>query len=364
MATPSPVPPAELLEGVKLKNDWVVGKKRDKVPGETGGYFSIGYDCSRADGHPAFLKAIDLHTALKREGGDVLASLQPLVAGAQAEKDLLEECKTMNRVITAIEFGDIYELNGSSLDIPIPYIIFEKAETTARTVVMGTTPPLHAWQLRTLHHVAVGLSQLHNRRIAHQDVKLSNILLFKDKVGAKVSDLGRSVKQGRSVPHDQQLWPGAWDYAPPEFLYGYDISSEFNVRRLAADLYMLGSAACAIFTGLSMNALLFSQLPSEFHPPRLRGTYTGNYEYVLPYLEEAFDRVLADIRAKAAANAPYTKDIVTMISQWCRPNPTDRGHPRTRAIAGERRNAYSLDRYVTELDLLANKASVYKPAKI
>ncbi len=44
--------------------------------------------------------------------------------------------------------------------------------------------------------------------------------------------------------------------------------------------------------------------------------------------------------------------IMTMIRQLCDPDPELRGHPRNRAVP------YELQRYVTELDVLARKAEL------
>ena len=44
--------------------------------------------------------------------------------------------------------------------------------------------------------------------------------------------------------------------------------------------------------------------------------------------------------------------VLTMIHQLCDPNPSRRGHPKNRA---ERGNSYSLERYVSQLDLLRRK---------
>ena len=362
MSSPVPtsaLPPAEMLEGLELLRGWVVKEKRQKLTTETGGFFSIGYECENKDGRRAFLKAIDLHTAVNNSGGNVLAVLQPLVAGAQAEKDLLAECRRMDHVITSIDTGDIDQLGGNKLDIPVPYIIFERADATARAIVTNPVLPSHGWRLRSLHHVAVGLSQLHGRRIAHQDVKLSNILFFEREGISKVSDLGRSIQHGRSVPHDQIDWPGARAYAPPEFVFGYEVAREFNVRRFAPDLFMLGGAACAIFTGAPINTLLYDQLPKEFHPQWIDGPYTGTFEFALPYIEQAFEQALATIDSSIPVDAPYKASLVAMVAQWCQPDPTKRGHPKTRTVVGAQGNAYSLERYLAELDVLAHKAQAY-----
>lgn len=356
---PTPDTPPHQLEGQVLPNGWIVGARLMKQVGGTGGQFSIGYECTSSAGERAFLKAIDLYEPLTHRGGDVIKALQPFIQEVQGERDLLEQCRRMDRVVTAIDGGDLYELNGQPLMIPVPYIIFERATDNARSVVYAGTRPSHGWCLRTLHQVAVGLWQMHGSMIAHQDVKLSNVLLFAKEQGAKISDLGRSVQQGRSVPHDQFEWPGDWSYAPPEFAYGYAAAAEFNARRLAADLYLLGSCACSIFTGVTVNGLLYDELPVDFHPHRQHGTYAGTFHDALPHLKDAFEKVLDRVHAAIPQTAPYRDGMVSMIREWCEPDPAERGHPLTRAIIGQYGNVYSLERYLSTLDVLARKAAIY-----
>ncbi len=353
----TPDTPPHQLEGQILPNGWVVGARLEKQDGSTGGHFSVGYECTSREGQHAFLKAIDLYKPLANTV-DVLKALQFFIQEVQCERELLEECRRMDRVVTAVDGGDINILNGAPLQIPIPYIIFERADDTARRILYAPTRPSHGWCLRTLHQVAVGLWQMHGSMIAHQDVKLSNVLIFSGDRGAMLSDLGRSVQQGRSVPHDQAEWPGDWSYAPPEFLYGYT-PAEFNVRRLAADLYLLGSAACSIFTAVSANGLLYAELPHAFRSQRQGGTYTGTFGDVLPHLRDAFEKVLDKVRSAIPQAAPYRDGMVTMIREWCEPDPSDRGHPRARAVGGARGNVYSLERYLSTLDLLAGRAAVF-----
>lgn len=354
----SHVTPPYQLEGLVLPNGWKVGRRAAKKPDESGGYFSVGYECTTDNGRQAFLKAIDLHKELAKSD-NVLRDLAKLGQEVQGERELLEQCKSMDRVVTILDAGDIRHLNDQKLDIPVPYIIFEKADATARGRVFSPTPPKHAWRIRILHHIAVGLKQLHGKSIAHQDVKLSNVLIFEKQGGAKISDLGRSVLQGRSIPHENVPWPGDLDYAPPEAKYGY-IPPEFNARRFSADLFLLGSATCCLITGAQINAFLYDELPRNMLPPRYGGEFTGTYADVLPHLKDAFERSMIRIQSKIPPNTPFSERLPKMIREWCDPDPSQRGHPITKAQAAGSGNQYSLERYVAELDLLAHKAELHE----
>jgi hypothetical protein len=121
-----PTTPPHQLESQILTNGWTVGAKLMKQDGDTGGHFSVGYECTSKIGQRAFLKAIDLYKPLSTQG-DVIKALQLYIQEVQGERELLEQCRRMDRVVTAIDGGDIRELNGNQLTIPIPYIVFERA---------------------------------------------------------------------------------------------------------------------------------------------------------------------------------------------------------------------------------------------
>ena len=53
----------------------------------------------------------------------------------------------------------------------VQYIVFELADGDVRSVISAADDLDVAWAIRSLHHMAVGLAQLHRTGIAHQDVK-------------------------------------------------------------------------------------------------------------------------------------------------------------------------------------------------
>src|SRR5262249_27237780 len=109
-----------------------------------------------------------------------------------------------------------------------------------------------AWVLRSLHHVATGLRQLHSAGIAHQDVKPSNVLVFDAKI-SKVADLGRASSQGESPPHEDHHIAGDPEYAPPELCY-HHVVPDWNQRRLGCDAYLLGSMVVFFFGRCSVQS--------------------------------------------------------------------------------------------------------------
>ena len=83
----------------------------------------------------------------------------------------------MSRVVTAIADGSVTVNIGGTSEV-VQYLIFEKADGDARSFLNASSAFDLAWSLRALHHVTVGLRQMHQSRMAHQDLKPSNVLLF------------------------------------------------------------------------------------------------------------------------------------------------------------------------------------------
>ncbi|MDQ2891177.1 MAG: protein kinase [Gemmatimonadota bacterium] len=209
-----------------------------------------------------------------------------------------------------------------------------------------------AWVLRSLHHVASGLMQLHNAEIAHQDLKPSNVLVFGSK-SSKIADLGSAALRTRTGPLDQFTMVGDPAYAPPELLYSH-VSPEWNARRFGCDAYLLGSMVVFFFTRTGTTGLILNHLDRAFWPSILEGgEWTGDYPAVLPYVQEAFANSLHGLQISAPSE--FADNLVTIVRQLCEPDPLRRGHPRSRAAHG---NPYSLERYVSWFNDLATRAEM------
>jgi serine/threonine protein kinase len=342
--------PAELLEGRTLDGGWKVVKRIDPGPGGTGGNFSVGYLVERSDGLRGFCKALDF-AAVFRRGGDPATLLQQTTELFNFERNLLHKCDgfRMSRVIRILADGVEHILGAL---FPVSYIVFEYAEYDIRRELDQEEDLEAALRLRTLHHVATGLRQLHAIEVAHQDLKPSNVLVIDPRPthrDSKIGDLGRATDSQVSAPHDDADIAGDRTYAPPEQLYGA-IPVEWGPRRLACDLYHLGSLTTFMFTGLSMNSLL----ASELYPPHLWTNWPGTYSEVLLYVRDAFGRAMATFRE---AVPEEVADRLTAVARClCEPDPYLRGHPIQRRTNSS--NPYGLLRIVTELDHLAIRAAM------
>lgn len=280
-----------------------------------------------------------------------MPEIQRLAEKVNHEKFMLDRCadRNMDRVVVAIDHGS--QLLTTDINTVIHYFVFTKAR--------GDVRQIHAEEefnarrvLRTLHQVAVGISQLHGSQIAHQDIKPSNVLEFEAAQAdpdSRLSDLGRASSPLKAMPHDE--FPGAGDpnYWPPEAIYGSE-APNWQSRR-ACDLYQLGSLALYLFEGITATAALARHAPPEFLPEGLGGTFEGTFAEALPQLRNALELTCASIRPIPCGKS--SERIVGIIRELLEPDPALRGHPKNRTRHADR---YGIGRYVTELNLAANRA--------
>lgn len=265
MGTSAPTlpPPAARLKGLTLSSGWVVTEEIEKLPGATGGQFSCGYKVQK-DGKMAFLKALDYSKAeeiAQATGIDTLTALQGLINAYQFERNLLQDCKKkrMDRVVVALEDGSVKVDTGTFGEVN--YLIFEPADGDVRKHLTLFQDLNVLWILRCLHHIATGLYQLHSGKVAHQDLKPSNVLVF-DANLSKIADLGCASVQGTISPRDECVFAGDKTYAPPELLYR-SVDPDWGRRRQAADVYHMGSMVTFFFCGVSMTAMILDHMPPD-----------------------------------------------------------------------------------------------------
>lgn len=334
---------AGALLGRTLSNGWRVVEEVPRLDSATGGAHSRGYVVESPDGRRAYLKALDYSNAL--DSLDVAGELAKATNAYVYERDLLRRCeeRRLSRVVRALDHGQ-ERVDGVGGIPTVDYLILELADADVRSYLDHGSADV-VWALRTLHDVATGLNQLHTHRMAHQDLKPSNVLVF-DPETAKVSDLGRALSRDEESPHEGLSIVGTPYYAPIEVLYG-EISSDWTVRCQSCDMYLLGSLALFLFGSAGMTAAILSRLPEEMRPWR----WTDSYDQALPFVYDAFAEVLEEFGA--CLPDVVREDLVTSTRELCDPNPGLRGHPKTRR---ERGSSYRLERYIALYDLLARKA--------
>lgn len=328
---------SENLVGRRLKDGWKVIEKVAVEEGMTGANFSIGYKAKQDSGREGFVKVLDISKASSEE--DPARRLEEITTAFNFERDILQECRSMSRVVSALSEGTVTDIIEDRVEVA-QYIIFELAESDLRQRALLQSYD-NALNMRILHHVAIGLAQLHGRKIAHQDVKPSNILLFEEE-GSKIADLGRSSISGRIGPHDEWDFPGDANYAPPELIYG-QVSDDWNIRRRASDLFQLGSLVVFAFCGVGLRALLLRNTHRSHRP----SAWSGTYDEVLAYLERYFRNTISQVTSHFPAEC--RADLQMAVVQLCCLDPRMRGHPKSRAEG----NPYGLERYISLFNRLA-----------
>lgn len=345
------------LQGCTLQSGWLV-KERCRKPeagnpyDQTGSNFSIGYIAEK-DGVKGYLKVFDLAGEMARNPDNPLAALINATRDRQFECSILEACNSagLSRIVRVLHHAEETIQTPSGYPMPINYIIFELADADIRKAVKKSEMITDIWRMQILHNAAVGLQQLHSLKIAHQDIKPSNILTFKEE-GAKLADLGRALQQGIGAIHDALPFAGAREYASPEQAYGV-LPESWIDRRESSDLYQLGAILAFIFTGTTPSQFYCSMLPSNIRPSAWGGSWGGSYEEALPHLTAKFAEYLDSVKIsfpKWAAN-----DLCNILQQLCTPDYKRRGHPDTNQW---KHRTLGLERYISKFDQLRLKAQI------
>lgn len=337
---------AHNLEGRTLVSGWKVIEKISKIDCSTGGNFSVCYKVKK-DNKECFLKALDFSFFVSSNipNESPMKIMKRLSNAFEYERDLSLYCKNehVTKVALVVDSGEEM-MNEFSFGY-VPYLIFEMANGDVRRYMKFTQGLDVVWKLNSLHDIAIGIQQLHRIQVSHQDLKPSNILVF-DK-DSKLGDIGRSLCNMMEGPYDALDFSGEKTYAPPEVLYNY-CSEDWYDRAFAIDCYMLGNLIIYYFTGSCMTTLIQNNLKPCFRVLFWRGTLQN----LLPYLLQAHKDVL-DLIGSSLGDFQFKSELMEMINQLCYPFPEKRGHPKNISEIG---NNYTLDRYISKLNLLARKA--------
>lgn len=329
---------AAKLLGLTLHDGWKVTKKIEPSENATGGTFSHSYFAEK-DGATSFVKAFDFSEAFE-PGVETLTRLTLLTSAYENERDILDHCasKKHSRVATAIGHGSVQVAGLGQMEGRVYYLMFERADGDIRCQMDEAKSSDMVWCMQALRDACLGLAQVHGELIAHQDLKPSNVLAYESDGMFRIADFGKSSRRGSTVWHNETNFPGDRTYAPPELLYGH-IAPDFQPRRIGTDLYLLGNLAAFLFTGTNITASLFARMDRSHHWTR----WGSDYEAVLPYVQEAFGRVLEELELRLPSEV--REEVMMIVRDLCNPDLSKRGHPKSLG----RLDQYSLERYVSHL---------------
>ena len=336
--------PAYRLTGRTLPEGWMVTNYSLPPSEFSRGHNSVGYLVESFDGRIAFLKAVDYHESEPHQ--NVPDRLYEVSKAFRYERDLMKLCRDadLSGVAKLIDDGGI-DLEDNNLDSRVDYLIIERANKDIRPYVGHRENSKISRVLNMMHQVTVATQQLHSMRIAHQDIKPGNVLVYDD-VTIKLGDLGQATQMNNPSPYDSSVFPGDPNYAPPEFLYRNPGIPCLNwkMRRLGCDFYMLGSVMLYMITGLSMNHILLARLARSYLPKN----WSGTYEDVFPYLQHSFSECKAEI--ERTTHSAVSSEITSVVMQLCDLRPEKRGLPMNQGF-----NQFSLQRFVSRLNYLYKK---------
>ena len=336
--------PSQALEGLTTESGWKITQRLDKPLG-TGGNFCVRYFVENENGETGFLKAMNFTDSM-----DDLVQLQKNVNEYLFECNILEHCKTkkLSRIVTPLDAGEIIVPNFPPKLNKVYYLIFEKAEGSLRD--QHKEVPNKKWlpALKALHHVAVGIEQLHNIDIAHQDIKPSNVLAFIND-DFKVADLGRVVDKNGTSPFCKLPFPGDHTYKSIEMFFGIQ-DLQFITRR-SCDMYMVGSLAYQIVEDIPINASVLNEVRLIDSTVQRRP-----FQEALPFLLTSFNTVLNRYEDKCCTlfGEKTANSLTNIIREMCHPDPAQRGVVRF----SDEVNRLSMRRYVTRLANLIRSASI------
>jgi len=342
---------AENLVGLDLDGGWHIDELVKRPKKGTGGYSSISYLASNKEGRKAFLKALDFSAALQEE--DPAHRLYVLLSAYEFERNLLHQCKDkrLRRVVVPLADGTAKVPGNFGPLENVPYLIFPMATGDIRNEVARWKKFDLAWALRSLHHSAVGLQELHGIGVAHQDIKPSNVLVFPVE-GSKLTDLGSASQVEKPSQSDKKFIPGDVSYATPEQWYGWSQSPDFSNRYLI-DLYRLGSLIFFFFADCSATDAIQLKLSIKHGKKFTRSDFIGD----LPYMQYAFGEALHDLHTLVETLAGDLTDEIVMIAQeLCEPDSRRRGDSRARAAAY--RQQHDVQAYISRFDRLARTAEI------
>lgn len=335
--------PKDSLQGLTTDSGWEIVEQITTELG-SGGNFCSRYVVDK-DGQAGFLKAMDLHEAFSEP-----REMKKLLDQYIFEQEISQFCadKNMTRVVTPFDAGSILVPNFDPPNNVAYYVIFEKADGDLRSNHLEVPEKLWIPTFTALHHVTVGINQLHRAEIAHQDIKPSNVLSFSGN-SFKVSDLGRVVDNAGKSPFRGTHYPGDGGYKPLEMFFGINSLEFFD--RLSCDMFMIGSLIYHVIEDIQLNVVVLEEV-NKLNPDARH----YDYNQALPYIHSAFAQVLKNFKENSEKifGKKIAYQLHLIVSQMCNPDYVKRGNPSSTS----RLDRIQMHRYISRLDLILKRLSI------
>lgn len=353
--------PKEFPSGVVVGEGgraWTVVSRIERGAGATGSNFSCGYIVRDESGHNYFLKAINLHAAMAQAPNRASSKIVTDVLTAfEYEKDVSTLCRQLRttRVLCAVDSGEVYLDRGNPYSL-VPFLIFELARGDLRKVADEVRWSDHEWAFSVLRDTASGVRQLHAGRIAHQDIKPSNVMCFSGRAGerAKVADLGRVVCGHIESIFSKMQFAGDFAHCSPEILFRGNAAS-WN-ERFQVDLYMLGALVAYLLAGIPFNVYLDEKLKERFGAnSNILKQWGSDYRSLIPLIEPAYFDVVGIV---VGLVPDRLKDTLREVMRLCHPDPV------RRRVGSETLPIDTLTRCVSMFDNLAFRSRVLRSASL
>ncbi len=328
--------PAASLVGLKLGQWLVVEAYVGQSIDPSGGLNSFGYLVENEDGQKAFLKALDYRQAMRSD--DSLERLHQMTSRALFERQIVDlACagRKISRIVRVYEQGSVELEFDEQVKWPkVEYLVMERADADLRDLLSDRSFEADlTWRLWCLKDVAAALAQIHPN-IAHQDLKPSNTMVFKNENRTKIGDFGSAT--GLQLEHpdlveEADLMMNDPAYSPPELQYGFR-PANWTERHLALDLYLFANLTVFLLDGgNNLTVAVIDKLPRGMRPACDGGNWHGSFETVLPHLDEAFAEFLEEFRVRligTTGSEEIASRVVDVVRQLGCPDPLMRGRRR------------------------------------
>lgn len=192
------------------------------------------------------------------------------VVDFENEGVLLRQLSSCSGTINILDGGASSEviINGASVPLPVQFHILTRASGSVNELLLDPISRAKLGWIELLgfwRDVILAVRQMHQKGVAHRDLKCDNCLLLvsRNLSSVKLTDLGRgkdfNLQPSRPL-QDYVVGRGQLMHSPPEYLLFQGGASADDF--VAADYYGIGSILIELVTGQPMSVLAMGDIGS------------------------------------------------------------------------------------------------------